>query len=238
MAATQYFKAARRDPLWVLGWVIGFWLFGVMLVLIINATVNDEQDYACMGTLFSLAGVLPGVLLRGNTNGFVRFRLAVTMGQTRKSFLLWDTVITLLVAGMGILVSWVLWYAEIGLYSLLYPGYTNDIPLELVFRWQILVALLVALPVVTIFFTGITQHFGMKGFGVLWILLWAGCMLIPAAVSGASEGGTSLLARLGNGVLWLAGALSPAVWAGVGVALLIALMIVGVQCLSRAEVKL
>src|SRR5699024_8811691 len=70
MAATQYFKAARRDPLWVLGWVIGFWLFGVMLVLIINATVNDEQDYACMGTLFSLAGVLPGVLLRGNTNGF------------------------------------------------------------------------------------------------------------------------------------------------------------------------
>lgn len=89
MAATQYFKAARRDPLWVLGWVIGFWLFGVMLVLIINATVNDEQDYACMGTLFSLAGVLPGVLLRGNTNGFVRFRLAVTMGQTRKSFILW-----------------------------------------------------------------------------------------------------------------------------------------------------
>lgn len=238
MAATQYFKAARRDPLWALGWVMGFWLFGVMLVLIINATVNDEQDYACMGTLFSLAGVLPGVLLRGNTNGFVRFRLAVTMGQTRKSFLLWDTVITLLVAGMGILVSWVLWYAETGLYSLLYPGYTNDIPLELVFRWQILVALLVALPVVTIFFTGITQHFGMKGFGVLWILLWAGCMLIPAAVSGASEGGTSLLARLGNGVLWLAGALSPAAWAGVGVVLLIALMIVGVQCLSRAEVKL
>ena len=63
-------------------------------------------------------------------------------------------------------------------------------------------------------------------------------MLIPAAVSGASEGGTSLLARLGNGVLWLAGALSPAAWAGVGVVLLMALMIVGVQCLSRAEVKL
>ena len=238
MVFKRYLRAARRDPLWMLGWVMGFWLFGVMLVLIINATVNDEQDYACMGTLFSLAGVLPGVLLRGNTNGFVRFRLAVTMGQTRKSFLLWDTVITLLVAGMGILVSWVLWYAETGLYSLLYPGYTNDIPLELVFRWQILVALLVALPVVTIFFTGITQHFGMKGFGVLWILLWGGCMLIPAAVSGASEGGTSLLARLGNGVLWLAGALSPAAWAGVGVVLLMALMIVGVQCLSRAEVKL
>ena len=238
MVFKRYLRAARRDPLWMLGWVGGFWLFGTILVLIINATVNDERDYACMGALFSLAGLLPGTLSRGGGSGHVRFRLAVIMGQTRKSFLLWDTVITLLVAGMGIMVSWVLWHAETGLYSLLYPGYTNDIPLELVFRWQILVALLVALPVVTIFFTGITQHFGMKGFGVLWILLWAGCMLIPAAVSGASEGGTSLLARLGNGVLWLAGALSPAAWAGVGVVLLIALMIVGVQCLSRAEVKL
>lgn len=238
MTGTRYFKAAQRDPLWVLGWVVGFWIFGVLLVLIINATVNDEQDYACMGTLFSLAGVLPGVLLRGNTNGYVRFRLAVTMGQTRKSFLLWDTVITLLVTGMGILVSWLLWHAETGLYSFLYPSYTNDIPLELVYRWQILAALLVALPMVAMFFTGITQRFGVKGFGVLWILLWGGCMLIPAAVSGASEGGTSLLARLGNGVLWLAGALPPTAWAGVGVALLMVLVIVGVQCLSRAEVKL
>ena len=238
MTGTRYFKAAQRDPLWVLGWVVGFWIFGVLLVLIINATVNDEQDYACMGTLFSLAGVLPGVLLRGNTNGYVRFRLAVTMGQTRKSFLLWDTVITLLVTGMGILVSWLLWHAETGLYSLLYPGYTNDISMELVFRWQIIAALLVALPVVTVFFTGITHRFGTRGFGVLWILLWAGCMLVPAAVGKASDGGTSLLARMGDGILWLVGALPPAAWAGAGVALLIALMIVGVRCLIRAEVKL
>ena len=238
MVFKRYLRAARRAPLWMLGWVGGFWLFGTILVLIINATVNDERDYACMGALFSLAGLLPGTLSRGGGSGHVRFRLAVIMGQTRRSFLLWDTVITLLLTGMGLLFSWGLWHVESGLYRLLYPGYADDLPLELVFRWQILVALLVALPVVTIFFTGITQHFGMKGFGVLWILLWGGCMLIPAAVSGASEGGTSLLARLGNGVLWLAGALSPAAWAGVGVVLLMALMIVGVQCLSRAEVKL
>lgn len=238
MAGTQYFKAARRDPLWVLGWVVGFWLFGVVMVLIINATVNDEQNYACMGTLFSLAGVLPGVLLRGNTSGHVRFRLAVTMGQTRRSFLLWDTAITLLVTGIGIFTSWILWNAEAGLYPLLYPGYTNDIPLKLVFRWQIVVVLLVVLPVVTVFFTGITQHFGTKGFGVLWIFLWGGCMVIPASLSSASEGGTSLLARLGDGILWLAGALPPLAWAGVGAALLIAMAMTGVLCLERSEVKL
>ena len=238
MAGTRYFRAARRDPLWVLGWVTGFWLFGVVLVLIINATVNDEQDYACMGSLFALAGLLPGVLLRGNWSGYVRFRLAVTMGQTRKSFLLWDTVITLLTAVAGIFAAWVLWHGEAGLYRLLYPGYTNDISMELVFRWQIIAALLVALPVVTVFFTGITHRFGTRGFGVLWILLWAGCMLVPAAVGKASDGGTSLLARMGDGILWLVGALPPAAWAGAGVALLIVLMIAGVRCLSRAEVKL
>lgn len=234
----QYFQAARRDPLWALMWVGGFWLFGVILVLAINATVNDEQNYACMGTMFSLAGVLPGVLLRGNTSGHVRFRLAVTLGQTRKSFLLWDTVITLLVAVMGVFTAWVLWHGESYLYRLLYPGYTNDIPIEAVFRWQIIGVILLALPMVTLFFTGVTQRFGTKGFGVLWILLWGGCMLIPAAVGRASEGGTSLLARMGDGVLWLAGILPPLVWACVGAAVLIAAAVAGILCLRTAEVKL
>ena len=238
MVMRRYFRAAWRDPLLSLIWVAGFWLFGVILVLLINTTVNDERNYACMGTLFSLAGILPGTLLRGNQSGHVRFRLAVTMGQTRRSFLLWDTVITLLTAVAGIFAAWVLWHGEAGLYRLLYPGYTNDISMELVFRWQIIAALLVALPVVTVFFTGITHRFGTRGFGVLWILLWAGCMLVPAAVGKASDGGTSLLARMGDGILWLVGALPPAAWAGAGVAMLIVLMIVGMRCLIRAEVKL
>ena len=238
MAGTRYFRAARRDPLWVLGWVTGFWLFGVVLVLIINATVNDEQDYACMGSLFALAGLLPGVLLRGNWSGYVRFRLAVTMGQTRRSFLLWDTVITLLTAVAGIFAAWVLWHGEAGLYRLLYPGYTNDIPMEAVFRWPVIAAVLAALPMVTLFFTGVTQRFGTKGFGVLWILLWGGCLLIPAAVGRAAEGGSSLLARLGDGVLWLAGLLPPVVWGGVGAAALIAAAAAGILSLRTAEVKL
>ena len=66
------------------------------------------------------------------------------------------------------------------------------------FRWQVLALLLVALPLVTLFFTGVTQRFGTKGFGVLWLLLWGGCMLIPAALGSAADGGTSLLARLGE----------------------------------------
>ena len=191
-----------------------------------------------MGTLFGLAGVLPGVLLRGNTSGHIRFRLAVTMGQTRKSFLLWDTAITLLVAMIGIFTVWVLWHGESYLYRLLYPAYTNDIPLEVVFRWQIMAVVLLALPMVTLFFTGITQRFGTKGLGVLWLLLWGGCMLIPAAVGSAADGGTSLLARMGGGVLWLAGILPPLAWACMGAAVLIAAAVAGILCLCTTEVKL
>ena len=72
----------------------------------------------------------------------------------------------------------------------------------------------------------------------LWILLWAGCMLIPAAVSGASEGGTSLLARLGSGILQLAGVSPPAFWAAAGVVLLVGLAATGVLSLKKAEVRL
>ena len=140
----------------MLGWVGGFWLFGTILVLIINATVNDERDYACMGALFSLAGLLPGTLSRGGGSGHVRFRLAVIMGQTRRSFLLWDTAITLLLAGMGVLLSWGLWHVEGGLYRLMYPGYADDLPLERVFDWR-----------------------------VLLLLLGRGCLLVPAFRHGA-----------------------------------------------------
>ena len=146
--------------------------------------------------------------------------------------------ITLLVAVIGIFTAWVLWHGESYLYRLLYPAYTNDIPLEVVFRWQIMAVVLLALPMVTLFFTGITQRFGTKGFGVLWLLLWGGCMLIPAAVGSAADGGTSLLARMGGGVLWLAGILPPLAWACMGAAVLIAAAVAGILCLCTAEVKL
>lgn len=238
MAVKQYLRLSRRLPLYMLCWVGGLWLFGVLLVLGINTFINDEQNYACMGAMFSLAGVLPGVLLRGNLSGAVRFRLAVVMGQTRRSFLLWDTAINLAAAAMGILLSWALWQGESALYALLYPGYSSDIPVELAYRWQVLVPLLVILPLVCLFFSAVILRFGTKGFGVLWIVLWGGFMLIPSALSRAAEGGTSLLARLGSGILWLAGVLPPLAWAGVGGALVIAMTTAGVLFLRQAEVKL
>lgn len=238
MVFKRYLRAARRDPLWMLGWVGGFWLFGTILVLIINATVNDERDYACMGALFSLAGLLPGTLSRGGGSGHVRFRLAVIMGQTRRSFLLWDTVITLLLTGMGLLFSWGLWHVESGLYRLLYPGYADDLPLGLVFNWRVLLLLMVVLAVMTVFFTGITQRYGTKGFGLLWLLLWGGCMVIPSALGSAADGGTSLLARLGSGILQLAGVSPPAFWVVAGVVLLVGLAATGVLSLKKAEVRL
>ena len=83
MVLKRYLRAARRDPLWMLGWVGGFWLFGTVLVLIINATANDERSYACMGTLFSLAGVLPGTLGRGGGSGGKDRRAQMFRGDER-----------------------------------------------------------------------------------------------------------------------------------------------------------
>lgn len=237
MAVKQYIRLSRRLPLHMLGWVGCLWLFGVVLVVAINTFINDEADYACMGAMFGLAGVLPGMLLRGNLSGAVRFRLAVAMGQTRRSFLLWDTALNLAATGLGILLAWILWRGEEALYGWLYPGYSNDIPVELVYRWQVLVPLLVILPLVCLFFTAVIQRFGTRGFGVLWILLWGSFMLIPSAISSASEGGTSLLARFGSGILGAAGLLPPLAWAGVGVVLLAAMTIAGMVWLWRAEIR-
>ena len=91
----------RKGPLIMLAYQTGFFAFGVAMVLGINTFLNKDMDYACMGSLMAAIGIAVGIVARGGTSA-VRFRLAVMMGQPRRSFLLWDTLNTAAVAAMGL----------------------------------------------------------------------------------------------------------------------------------------
>ena len=62
-------------------------------------------------------------------------------------------------------------------------------------------------------------------------------LIIGNSVDAAREGGASLLAQLGRGIAFLIGLLSPTMWAAVGVALVLVLLVLSVQCYRRAEVR-
>ena len=137
MVLMKYIRANRFAPVYTLFWQGIFFLIGIVMVVIINTFLNEDPDFACMGTLMALIATLVGSMARGNTNGHIRFRLAVSMGNTRKSYLLCDPIVTALTSAAGILAAWVLYQIEKGLYAVMYSGYENDMPLDIAFTWKI-----------------------------------------------------------------------------------------------------
>lgn len=237
MTFLKYARVSRRAPLYMLCWQLGFFLFGLIMVLVINAFFNDETNYACMGSLMASIATLVGVLARGNSTVSSRFSMAVSMGQTRRSFLLWDTVLTALTAALGLLVSWCLYLLEDLLYGALYPGFENDMPFDGLYRWQVLLPIAAGLCVFSLVMGAVHQRFGVKGFGVLWIIFCFSFMLVPQALNQSLEGGTSLIARFGGALLWAISLLSPVMWACLGAAVLLALLAFSVLSFCRAEVR-
>lgn len=234
----KYCKINRKAPLYMVLWQLGFFLFGIAMVLIINRFLNDDKDFACMGALFALIATAVGALARGNTTLSTRFGLAVSMGQSRRLFLLWDTAISLVVCLLGAAVAWGLYRLELLLYGALYPGFENGMPLDVVFQWKILLPAALVLCVASIVLGALQQRFGLKGFGIVWLCFCASFMVLPRAIDSALDGGTSLLARIGSGVLWVVRALSPEMWGNLGVFLLTVLTVWSIRYFWRAAVKL
>lgn len=238
MTFVKYLRASRQAPLFMLLWQLCFFTFGVGSVVVINCWFNEDADYACMGSMMALIGTLAGVLTRGNLNGHTRFRLVVSMGQTRQSFLLFDPILTALNAALGVLIAWGLYRLELLLYAWWYPGYENGMNFGQVFRWQVLLLAILVLSLLDLFFAALLQRFGTKGFGAVWIAFCLVPMVLPQAVKAAREGGTSLFARFGAMVLAVAAALPAVAWIGLAAAVLLALTIASVLCFRRAEVRL
>jgi len=238
MVLFNYIRANRGALLFLLFWQGIFCAVGLVMVLVINGFLNDEANYACMGTLFCLVGVLVGTLARGNVAGHTRFALALSMGQTRRSYLLCDPIQTVLTGVIGLLVAWVVYQTENCLYAWLYPGFINDMPLDVVFRWQVMAVVLPVMVVLDLFFSALVYRFGARSFGVVWLAFCMSFLLLPRMVDAAQSGGTSLLARMGGGLMWAVEAMPVSVWIVLAAALAVAMLTFGVLIFRKAEVKI
>lgn len=228
---------ANRDGVLVMLAMQGFlFLLGVLIVLGVNAFLNDDQDYAAIGSMMALMGTVFGGLIRGS-GAPCRYRMAVSMGHTRRAYILFDPVVTALNCLVGIGAAWVLSRLELGLYSLLYPGWTLDFDVFGSFRWQYIPAFVAAICVVDFCLGALQMRFGPKGFAAVWFPLCFGPMVLINCVNAVKEGSGSLLAQIGRGVLFLAGLLSPAAWCAVGAVIVLALVALSVLCYRTAEVR-
>ena len=233
----KHLKANRSGVLIMLIFQTVLFLMGFLMVLAINAFINEGRDYAAIGGMMALMATVFGGLARGN-GGMNRYRTAVSMGHTRLSYILADPVITALTCAIGIAFAWLLDKFELWIYSILYPGWELDFDVFSMFEWLHAPVFIIGICILDFCFGALQLQFGTKGFAAVWFPLCFAPMIIGNSVHAAQEGGGSLLALIGRGLLFLAGLLSPPMWAAAGAAVLLGLLALSVVCYRRAEVRI
>ena len=104
----RHLRATRSGILMMLAIQGSVFLFGVLMVLGINAFLNEDRDYAAIGSMMALLGGVLGGGIAGGYGASVRYRMAVSMGRTRTSYILLDPVVTALHSLLGIGAAWAL----------------------------------------------------------------------------------------------------------------------------------
>ena len=238
MVLMKYIRANRTAPLFTLVWQLLFFVVGVAMVLIINSAVNDEPDYICMGSLMALVGTLFGTIAMNGMNGHVRFRLAVSMGETRRSYLLCTPVVTAGISLLGVLTAWLLYLAEKALYTAIYPDFVNDIPMEEVFSWVVILCIVAGSVLLELVMSALMQRFGTKGFLVIWLGCCGLFMILPRMIDAYQSGSTSILAKIGSFILTAITTIPVKGWIAIGVLFVLALLAFVVNTFRKAEVKM
>ena len=233
----KHLKVNRSGVLIMLAFQLGLFLMGLLIVVVINATVNEDRDYAAIGSMMALMATLFGGLVRGS-GAMNRCRMAVSMGHTRRSYMLADPVITMLNTLVGIVFAWLLNRFELWLYSVIYPGWELDFDVFVAMKWWYYLIFIAAICVLDFCFGALQLRFGNKGFAAIWFPLCFAPMIVGNSVEAVQDGSNSLLAQIGKGILFLIHLLSPAAWAAVGIALVLVLLVLSVLCYRRAEVRI
>ena len=220
------------------------WAIGVTIALLLMAFLFEPGDgYVCFGIFFALFGVLVGGLASRNLHASTRYALAISMGQTRRGYLLWDTVWRLVECLFGMAVSVLLGVLEALLYTILFPGEEDVLDLmgELLGSgWAIPLLLLgaICLAVLNLVMAAIMTRFGQKGFLMFFVPIWLFSLLINPAIQAAREQTGSLMAGLGGLLLRLGAALSGIGWAVFLLLLVAAAAAASILYLLRAPVRI
>ncbi len=233
----KHMKVNRNGVVIMLIFQAALFLTGVLIVLAINAFVNEDRDYAAIGSMMALIATVFGGLIRGN-GGAYRYHMAVSMGQTRRFYMLADPILTAMNCVVGIAFAWVLNKFELWLYTMLYPGWELDFDLHSVMAWWFYLIFIVGICIADFCFGALQLRFGAKGFAAIWFPLCFAPMIITNSLDAARGGSTSLLAQIGYGILFVAGLLSPPVWSAVGIVILLGLIVISALCYRTAEAKM
>lgn len=190
---------------------------GVLIVSIIVAVeLNkgaDDITWFCMGTLFTLISTGFILLVIGVLAYTNEFSLHLSMGGTRRSFLVCFALRYLVLLAAGYVLVRFAYVAEQGIYYLLFPGVPNDADFSFLKSPYIPMAIL-PLVVIIMFLGALRAKFGNKGLFLFWMVYFFCTLLLPRMFS-APDG--SVLGNVAFSLVQLLRSVPTAVWIPFGV---------------------
>lgn len=213
----QFSKDLRLHKNSMLGQLLGLvgaFVFGVILVAIIMFTDDDPGSWFCMGTLIACLVLVAAVLFTSAFSYPQEFMLALSMGRTRKEFMVSYYLRSLVNLLMGWLMILLLHQIELRSYTLIYYRYANEIFFSFLTDWRVLTPIFLLLPVLSMFLGALYGKYGKKGlfaFYVLWIFC---CFVLPRMFH--DEPSEGVLDQMAVGLLRTIQVVPAGVWIGFG----------------------
>lgn len=213
----QFSKDLRLHKNSMLGQLLGLvgaFVFGVILVAIIMFTDDDPGSWFCMGTLIACLVLVAAVLFTSAFSYPQEFMLALSMGRTRKEFMVSYYLRSLVNLLMGWLMILLLHQIELRSYTLIYYRYQNEIFFSFLTDWRVLTPIFLLLPVLSMFLGALYGKYGKKGlfaFYVLWIFC---CFVLPRMFH--DEPSEGVLDQMAVGLLRTIQVVPAGVWIGFG----------------------
>ena len=195
--------------------LLGGFAFGVILVTIIMLTDEDPGSWFCMGTLLACLALVAVSLFQSAFGYPQEFMLALSMGRTRKHFMVSYYLRLLITLLPGWALILLLHQIELRGYTLYFYRYQNEVFFSFLYDWRVLVPVFLLLPILSMFLGALYGKYGKKGLLGSYFL-WLFCCFILPRMFDHEEPGAGVLDQVAMGLLRTIQSVPITVWIGFG----------------------
>lgn len=221
-------KLHKQTPLGILLCEVFAFLLGVGLVFLVLTTDITTDSHITMGAIFALAALFIYCCVSAFT--YVQeFNLAISMGRTRREFLIIYAMEQLLYVAASYALLLILALLEDQLYGMMFPWAFSEFSLlSVLLDWRLALGVIPGVVIVMMFLGAMHCRFG-KTFAVIAYFVWLACCMSLPHIASLFEAGHPA-------VIWIL-RIPAAGWVGIGVAAAALMTAVTIRLSMKQQVR-
>lgn len=193
------------------------WIFGTLLLSIILWADETAVSWFCSGTIFALF-VMSGVMMLLFWKYPQEFMLALSMGQTRKEFMITYALRQILWAIAAYAIILLLHRLEGLYYQVMFPDKAQAFALDFLTDWRIVVPFIPGLALLLMFLGTMYGRFGNRFLAIAYFCWMGFNLVILRFINHWDEYTGPFQAEIRAAAAWIVG-LPPLAWVVTGLAL-------------------